>query len=314
MRFGTGLLLAVAALLALAPPFAVCKGKGGSDPNPTDKPLATLLPEDGAVPGWERVESPVFYGPHNLWDCINGAAVLYLDYGFKSLATAYYRTSDEVSTAALEIYQMESPLHAFAIYAAERSPQDNFIRMGVEGYLADNALNFWKGPYYAKVTSYRTDGGAKGLLTRLATIVAERIPGRYSQPEAFQHFPEENRVAKSERYIPKNFLGHPFFEGGYRVDYQGKVGCFRLFLVPNASSEEAEKSFTKYREHLESEGATVTPDRKAGIQTVSTNDGKTVFLYESFIGGVLGMTDQATERRLVDALMTRLKTMNRKAK
>ncbi len=118
---------------------------------------------------------------------------------------------------------METPLHAFAIYAAERSPEDDFVKIGVEGYLSENVLNFWKGPYYTKVTSYRTGEEAKGILRDLAGIVASRIPGQYTEPEAFRFFPTKNRVAKSERYIPKNFLGHPFFKAGYRVDYQRRA-------------------------------------------------------------------------------------------
>jgi hypothetical protein len=278
----------------------------------TGEALEALLPEDRAVPGWNRPEPPVLYGPENLWDCINGAAVLYLDYGFKSLATVYYETTDGLRTAGLEIYQMQSPLHAFAIYAAERSPQDHYIQMGVEGYMDERMLNFWKGPYYTKVSSYGTSEETKGILVELAGIVAERIPGQYARPEAFQFFPAENRSPKTERYIPKNFLGHSFLKAGYRVDYQTEGGSYQLFLIPNESPEQAQEAFAKYREYLESEGATVTPHKRAGIQAMSTSGGKTVFLHKSYIGGVLGMTDQDRALELVDDLMTKLETVNRK--
>jgi len=280
------------------------------DPTQPNHPLAALLPQDGALPGWNRAESPTYYGPHNLWDHINGAAALYLDYGFTSLATAYYKTTDGKSTAALEIYRMETPLHAFAIYAAERSPEDEFIRIGAEGYLSDNTLNFWKGPYYAKLSSYRTREDPKGILKALAGTVASQIPGRYTEPEAFGHFPAKNRVAKSERYIPKNFLGHPFFKAGYRVNYQGDRGNYQLFLVPTTSPAEAEAAFTRYRKHLVSQNTGLISDKKPEYQTMSTTDGKMVFLYKSFVGGVLGETDQPTACKLIEAMVNALRKIS----
>ena len=275
-------------------------------PAHTDPPLAALLPETGALPGWNQAESPLFYGPENLWDCINGAAALYLDYGFKSLATAYYKTTDEESTAALEIYQMETPLHAFAIYAAERTPEEEFIKIGTEGYLGENTLNFWKGPYYTKVSSYRANKGTKSILTNLASIVADRIPGQYTEPEAFTYFPAENRVAKSERYIPKNFLGHPFLKAGYRVDYQSEQGSYQLFLVPNNSPAEAETAFTKYLQHLASQYPGLTAATKSKYQTISTTDGRTAFLYKTYVGGILNVPDPAAARKLTEEMITRL--------
>ena len=97
------------------------------------------------------------------------------------------------------------------------------------------------------------------------------------------------------------------------MDYQGEGGSYQLFLIPNESPEQAQEAFAKYREHLESEGATtVTTAQRARIPTVCSNDGKTVFLHKSYIGGVLGMTDQDRALELVDDLMTKLETVNRK--
>lgn len=307
MRFRTRLVVALTLLAATwLPPCPTCAGQGTADLMEEQETLAALLPGDGAVPGWKRAAPPDFYGPENLWDCINGAAVFYLDYGFRFLVTLYYTTADRKSTAAVEIYRMETPLHAFAIYAAERSPKDNFIKMGVQGYLGDNVLNFWKGPYYTKVASYKTTE-EEAILRKLAGNVADGIPGLYSEPEAFRYFPEENRIAGSERYIPKNFLGHPFFRGGYRVDYQGEKRKYQIFLVQNASREEAEKAFGKYREHLEAQDARVSLKKNAVYRMMSAGGRETVFLYGSFVGGVLGKTDEAHALELIDEMVTNLK-------
>lgn len=294
----------IALLLALA---LIAAAAQAPCPARAEEPLAALLPPDGALPGWKKAKPAALYGPDNLWDWIDGAAVLYLDYGFQSLVTADYKTADASSTATVEVYRMESPLNGFAIYAAERSPTDDFLRTGVEGYLAENVLNFWKGPYYVKVTSYKTKEDPKGVLTKLAGIVAERIPGQYAEPETFRFFPAQDRVPKSERYIPKNFLGLTFFKSGYRVDYQGKQGIYQLFLVPNTSPAEAEEAFAKYRKHLESEGGAVTLDKKPDYQTLTAPDGKSAFLFGFSVGGVLGNVDPTRAHTLIEEMVKSLR-------
>ena len=315
MHSRTGLVVALTLMAARwMPPCPGWAGQGTAGLTQRQETLGALLPGDGAVLGWNRADPPEFYGPENLWDCINGAAVLYLDYGFRSLVTLHYTTADGGSTASIEIYRMESPLHAFAIYAAERSPKDGFIYVGVQGYQGDNVLNFWKGPYYTKLSSYKTSNEEKGILRKLADIVANRIPGQYADPEAFRYFPEQNRVDGSERYIPKNFLGHPFFKGGYHVNYQGQKRGYQLFLVPNESTKEAEAAFVKYREHLAAQDARVFLKKKAVCQIMRAADRETVFLYGSFVGGVLGKIDEARALALVDEMVTRLKTTHQDTK
>ena len=106
------------------------------------KILWTLLPKNSEIKGWKVTSGPQFFEPQNLWEYINGQAEMYLDYGFELVATAVYTTLDGVRSMAIEIYRMQSPKHAFGIYAAERSPRDTYIKMGVQGYLSENVLNF----------------------------------------------------------------------------------------------------------------------------------------------------------------------------
>jgi len=308
MKSRVTLLVALSLLVATSLcPVPACTRQGASALSQAEEGLAALLPGDGAVPGWKRAAAPVFYGPENLWDCINGAAALYLDYGFRLVVTAYYANADGSTAAGIEIYRMETPLHGFAIYAAERSQQDRFLEMGVEGYLGENVLNFWKGPYYTKVTSYRAGKGAEENLRKLASIVSDRIPGQYAEPEVLRYFPPADRVTRSERYIPKDFLGQPFFKGGYRVAYQAERSSYQLFLVPNASPGEAEEAFARYREHLESQAPGVALEKGEDYQTMTAANGTTAFQYGSYVGGVLGNTEGVDARKLVEQMVTNLK-------
>ncbi len=143
-------------------------------------------------------------------------------------------------------------------------------------------------PHQARKEPLKTGEGARGTLRDLAGIVASRIPAQCTEPEAFRFFPTNNRVAKSERYIPKNFLGHPYFKAGYRVDYKGGQGSYQLILVPHGSPTEAEQAFTKYREHLAPHNTSLNSDKRGEYRTMSTTNGKIIFLYRSFMGRSIG--------------------------
>jgi hypothetical protein len=96
------------------------------------------------------------------------------------------------------------------------------------------------------------------------------------------------------------------------VDYKAGQGSYQLFLVPNASPTEAEQAFTEYRKHLAHQNAGLTSDRRDEYRTMSTPDGKTVFLYGSYVGGILDEPDVATASKVVAALIAALKKSNPK--
>ena len=67
----------------------------------------SLFPE---IPGWNvNVENEV-YDANNLWDIIDGAADLFLEYSFIDLHTARYINADSVEVR-VEVYRHNSPIH-----------------------------------------------------------------------------------------------------------------------------------------------------------------------------------------------------------
>lgn len=265
------------------------------------KTLRTLLPDETESVGWKSVTDPEFFGQDNLWEYINGQAEMYLDYGFRLVVTTEYRSMDGSGSMIIEIYQMESPKHAFGIYAAERSPSDNFIKIGVQGYLEENVLNFWKGHYYVKLTSFQVSSETKEIIVKLAGVIAKKIKGVYSEPELFACFPEKNRVKMSERFIPMNFLGQPYLNNGYRVEYENGGSNYQVFLVKNGSSEEAKKAFRKYRSFLISQNEKPSPIRENDYDLIFTKGekGKAIFQFGPFLGGVLNTKDLSQAERII---------------
>ncbi|MFH0844347.1 MAG: DUF6599 family protein [Pseudomonadota bacterium] len=271
--------------------------------------LRSLLPLDKESAGWTLSSHPTFFEPESLWNHIDGQAEIYLDYGFKLLVTAEYSSPDDSKSVGIEIYEMETPHHAFGIYAAERSPQDHFIEMGVQGYLGENILNFWKGRYYIKLMSSQTSADTGEILRKLARVMAGKIKGDYSEPELFAFFPEKDRVRMSERFIPKNFLGHPFLKNGYRVDYKGGEGRYQLFLLKHGSPSEADDAFKRFQGFFGSDSSKGSVVKKAGYQAliIKENKGKAFFQYGSFMGGVLELEDLSKAAGIIESMVERLR-------
>jgi hypothetical protein len=271
--------------------------------------LRTLLPKDTEGVGWKSASAPEFFKPETLWEYINGQAEVYLDYGFKLVVTADYTSMDGSRSMVIEIYQMRSPNHAFGIYAAERSPSEDFIEIGVQGYLEENVLNFWKGPYYIKLASFQGSSDTKEILVKVAAVIAKKIKGSYSEPELFACFPVKNRVKMSERFIPKNFLGQPFLRNGYRVEYENRGGRYQVFLVKNGSREEAQEAFGRYQGFLKSQYEKISPVRESDYELIFTKGekGKAIFQYGPFVGGVLNSEDLSEAERIIAEIVHKLR-------
>ncbi|MDZ7264934.1 MAG: hypothetical protein ONB16_10145 [candidate division KSB1 bacterium] len=268
--------------------------------------LHGLLPKPGELSDWRIASEPRFFNPDNLFEYIDGAADLYLLYGFRKVITADYAVGADSSSATVEIYCLASPTHAFGIYAAERSPKEQPIAIGVQGYLGANVLNFYKGPYYIKITSFALSKNLSNSLEQMGRSIADKIPGELAEPEIFRFFPEENKVKQSERYIPTSFLGQSYLENGYRCDYASDDETYQAFLVPLKSDTAAIDVLKKYQRFLESQDYKVS--RQGDENTIIAEKGQFIlaFAFRSYFGGVLNIKSLKQGQKVVQAMVSML--------
>ncbi len=270
--------------------------------------LIDLLPKKAELPELVGKSVPEFYEPENLFDYIDGQADTYLDYGFRLLITREYATKEN-TMLTVEIYLMEDPHHAFGIFAAERTPEDNAVDVGVEGFMGANIMAFWKGPYYCKILFYQMSPSLESVLPKTGRLLAEKIPGSYGTPELFSVFPTAFRVKGSERFIPRNFLGQTYLKNGYRVDFDRDGRSYQAFLLEAGSNEEARQSYLRFQEFLKAERSTVSPFRKGEIDMawVRGESDKFLFHYGPFWGGVLDEKDPKAAEQTILAMVEKLK-------
>ncbi|MBN1116392.1 MAG: hypothetical protein JXA77_04280 [Bacteroidales bacterium] len=185
------------------------------------------------------------YNSENLWECINGAADYYLNYGFEKLEVAeYLRTEDEY--LKVEIYQHKDNLNTYGIYAYERYPDAEFLNIGSEGYINHSALNFYTGNWYVKIHSHQSDDQTIEAIKLLADKVSQLQGESTGKPAAVQKLPEEHYKPYTTKYYPSNYMGLSFLNNVVAADYENDGQKYNLFISEQESPEDALLVIQKY--------------------------------------------------------------------
>ncbi len=142
------------------------------------------------------IRSNTIYDGNALWGYMNGAADLYLEYGFNGLRVQEFEV-DGIDMK-LEIYQMESPEAAFGIFSIKR-----FRCAETGGYIIHDCLTGYQyqaasGQYYLNLINFSGDTRAVEVTKRVAALLMEKIEEEVFFPAAF--------IAVDNHYIDLNEL------------------------------------------------------------------------------------------------------------
>ena len=213
----------------------------------TTAELKAMLPP---IEGWIIVEEPEVYLPDNLYDKINGAAPGYILFDFKELTVLEYNKKiegDELPPyISIQVYRHATPTDAFGIYASERPSETNFITAGAEGYQEGAMLNFFVDNLYIKIESPYTDEEVVKAVSTIAQELGRKINDTPVFPKQLLNFPTENKIVRSEIYIPSGFLGHEFLTNAFTAKYELSGKKYQLFIIDAGSAEQANATLNKY--------------------------------------------------------------------
>jgi hypothetical protein len=200
---------------------------------------AVSFPE---VKGWNLTIIPDVYTPGDLWDLINGAAESYLSYDFVDLHLGDYEHASGPLIHA-ELYRHSSPVNAYGIYTAERSPEYQFVEIGAQGYLEEGVLNFLSGQFYIKLYSTDSDTEIQEALQMIGQKISEHLDQEEGLPDIISVFPTGGRLPYSDQYIRENFIGFNFLHSAFTVGYEGG---FKLFVIEGKDPEEIQEMARQY--------------------------------------------------------------------
>ncbi len=195
---------------------------------------ATGAAADLQVPtpsGWTGFDEDYRYGRESLWEYINGAAELFLDYRFRELVAADFERGEAFITVC--VYDMGFPIDAFGIFEAE-TPADA-ARLNAPGAAAlvqapYRALMI-KDRFYVKAEVGGGDLDDEALVAVLADVAAG-LPGDDALPPELAALPSEGRLPGTVAFAGSNFLGFEDLAGCLYADYAGETGeTYRLFVM-----------------------------------------------------------------------------------
>jgi hypothetical protein len=235
----------------------------------TPTELKAKLPQ---VAGWTIDETVEVFDPDNLFERINGAAPGYLLFDFKELTVFVYNqngTGDNRPYITIQVYRHAAKEDAFGIYASERPSESNFLAAGTEGYREGSMLNFFVDCLYVKIESPSSTDGTINAIKQIAQELGRNINAQPAFPMQLQSFPEENKIAHSELYIPTGFLGHEFLNKTFTANYQVSGKKYQLFVMDAGTVDQAKEALTKYMQFTKQntklrEGRLIIKDRFNG--------------------------------------------------
>lgn len=256
------------------------------------------------IDGWRLEVNEEVYDANNLWDIIDGAADLYLEYSFDDLHIArYYKTNNTEIKA--ELYRFKSPLDAFGMYSQEKDLNYKFIDIGISGYIENDILNFVSGVYYIKLYAYQINSETQSNLLLIAKNIDEHLKQNNSLPEIYNVFPTKYRIKNSEQYISKNFLGYSFLNSVAIISYKLPQDInIKAFVIKNGNQETANNLLRSYLSAVDTAN---TIKLGENIYTNVTTNGQIIIgIQGNYLFGLIGGSKNAEYQSLLNKLRNNL--------
>lgn len=161
------------------------------------------LPAEAAGWAWDGKEMK--YNSKTLFDYIDGAAELYLAYGFQGLTVRKFKKPGQ-PPITVELYKMASSEDAYGLFSFER--QDKAVGIGQGSEFGGGLLRFWKGTYFVSI--YADAGGvdAESAILTMGRATADSIPAMGQEPQLVDLIPGKDfgLVDLSVRYLKSHVL------------------------------------------------------------------------------------------------------------
>ena len=284
-------------------------------------PIESLLPKKHPD-GWRQIGSPQVYTRKTLFNRINGQAELFFKYGFqKSVFSLYQNKKNSKDQMELDLYDMGNALQGFGIFSRFRR-EDRSAGVGLESYLEDTSLLFYKGKYF--VMLYATEADSS-VLTRLAKTISSGIPDSSPSPKEIEYFPKNGLKPGSIEYYPEGLLGYQFFKRGFQGVYVEKAEDekkvevevkaegrdkdrtkngqkeFKLFLAIFEDSQKANKALEDFKDNLGKKGK-VSSVETSVLKGEDPYQGKVMVVQKGFylLGAVGFEKEEDGENRLAE--------------
>ncbi len=260
------------------------------------RPMPELLPE--RLAGLSATGELKVYGLETLAELTGDRAQVFQEYSVESAASRQY------GAARVEVFETENQFTAFGLfsYNAGIGPAQK-VEVGMDGARLDGSLIFWKGKYFARMTTANPEGRVTTGELRLARALADKIGMREdipARPTLLDSLPAQSIVVESQRYLLGPESLNAFIERGRDVfgfagDAEAVMAEYnlgdklKLVIVEYHTPQFATDAFARAAGHVESLGEA---DRNRVILKREGN----------FIVQALNVGDREAAQALIDSI------------
>lgn len=165
-------------------------------------PKIVLPPE---VTGYKWDGKVRTFNSKTIFEYINGAAELYLAYGFLGLKVWRFEKTG-APPINLEVYEQASSEDAYGVFSFEHQDEPAGIGQGSE--FGGGLLRFWKGNYFVSVYAEGEGKGVEAAILDIGKTAAQAIPITGPEPKLIQFLPgkEFGLVDRSIRFLKSHVL------------------------------------------------------------------------------------------------------------
>jgi hypothetical protein len=250
--------------------------------------LQKYIPKNGEIKYWNRSGLPLLFDSKNLFDLIDGAADVYLEYGFNEAINQEY-VKDDTLSIVITIFKMKNSISAFGIFSFTRRSDSDVLNIGGNGYETEYNVSFYKGSFYVVVESFFQDENIKNVRREFAKNIAQKIKENSELPSIFKSIPNVNGVSYSEKYINGIIaLNNLFFVSDENVFDIGNcgIGAYKEYSISGRNARllifqynnNIDKIFNSVIEHFNSNYGSSDFLKEYFVNFWRKKDGKFVFL------------------------------------
>ncbi len=163
------------------------------------------IPLPSEAGGWKWEGKETKYNSRTLFSYIDGAAELYLAYGFENLTVRRFEKSGQ-PLLIVELYEMASSEDAYGVFSFEHQDEDAGIGQGSE--FGGGLLRFWKRKYFVSIYAEGEGAEVESGILKMGRAVANSIPATGLEPKLVGFIPGKDLglVEKSVRYLKSHVL------------------------------------------------------------------------------------------------------------
>ena len=169
------------------------------------EPMAPKIVLPSEVAGWKWDGKGKSFNTKTVFEYIDGAAELYLAYGFLGLKVWRFEKTGG-PPINLEIYEQASSEDAYGVFSFEQQDEPAGIGQGSE--FGGGLLRFWKGNYFVSVYAEGEGRGVEAAILDIGKAAAQSIPITGPEPKLIQFLPgkEFGLVDRSIRFLKSHVL------------------------------------------------------------------------------------------------------------